>query len=261
MIIFEVLIKIKMKKSYMMIAALPLLLAACGSDDSLTVTPENVEVKCGETTTLTASNKNVIWTSLDADIATVDSKGVVKGMHVGETRIEAEDKDGNNGSSVVKVIAANNNFKEPLLAWNSKKSAIETAMTSWDNMTLDSSSDDEALVYTANGGFPMYAYGFDNNGGLLSSILAVSEDMDTDLDLEGWLDERYWYQVKTEDDEYIYYDAKTEADATMMIIYCFDADLNAVTVTWTPMSNTKADDMTRAAKSAAFNALRKAIRK
>lgn len=258
-----------MKKSFVMLAALPLLLAACGTDDSddseiievnVTVTPSSTEVKCGETTELSASVKNVTWTSLDGLIATVDSKGVVTGKHIGETRIEAADNDGNKGSSVVTVIASNNNFKEPLLAWNSAKSAIETAMTSWDNMTKDSSSDEDALVYTTNGGFPMYAYGFDENGGLLSSILAVTADMDEDLNLEGWLDERYWYQTETEGDFY-YYDAKTEESATMMIIYGYNTELNAVTVTWIPMSNTKADDMTRSAKSAAFNALRKAIRK
>ncbi len=249
-----------MKKSFVMLAALPLLLAACGTDDSLTITPSNAEIKCGETTTLAASNKNVTWTSLDADIASVDNKGVVTGKHVGQTRIEAADKDGNNGSSEITVIASNNNFKEPLLAWGSARSAIESAMTSWDNMTKDSSSDEDALVYTTNGVFPMYAYGFDENGGLLSSILAVTDGMDEDLNLEGWLDERYWYQTETEGDFY-YYDAKTEESATMMIIYGYNTELNAVTVTWIPMSNTKADDMTRSAKSAAFNALRKAIRK
>jgi hypothetical protein len=248
-----------MKKIYMMVAALPLLMASCGSDDSLTVTPSNAEVKCGETLALTASNKNVTWSSLDADIASVDTKGVVTGKHIGQTRVEAVDNDGNNGSSEITVVASNNNFTAPLTAWNSSIADVRAAMTSWSNITLDTQEED-ALTYTTNGTFPMYSYGFDNNGGLMASILAVSLEQDEDLDLMGWLDERYWYLSEV-DGDFFYYDANNEASATMMIKYGYNATLDCVTVTWTPKSNTKADGVTRAAESAAFKALRSTLGK
>lgn len=247
-----------MKKSFMMLAALPLLLAACGEDDSVTVTPSNAEIKCGETVTLSASSKDVTWSSLDADIASVDNKGVVTGNHVGQTRIEAADKDGNNGSSEITVIASNNNFKAPLLTWGLTEEAIKKSMESW-NLQIEETGEQNTVTYSTAGDFPMYSYAFDEKEGMLSAALGVSTDMDEKLGLEGWLDERYWYQSETEDGDFLYYDAKDETSATMAIVYGYDPDNDYVYVVWTPISNTKAGDMTGAAKKAALKALHAAI--
>lgn len=242
-----------MKKILMAMAALPLLLAACGSDDdNLTVSPSSAEIKCGETVTLTASNKNVTWSSLDATIATVSDKGVVTGTHVGEVRIQAVDNNGNGGSADITVVASNNNFKAPLLSWKSSVAAIESAMATW-NLTLDEKQAD-ALTYTTNGSFPMYSYGFTNDG-LNAAILAVSTEQDDTLDLEEWLDDRYWY-VGESDSDFVYYDAPTEEAAQNIIVYGYNTTLDCVTVTWTPKDNTKAFGGSDAARNAAMRSLR-----
>lgn len=246
-----------MKKSFMMLAALPLLLAACG-EDSVTVTPSNAEIKCGETITLSSSSKDVTWSSLDTQIASVDDKGVVTGKHVGQTYIEATDKDGNNGSSEITVIASNNNFTAPLLTWGLTEEAIKKSMESW-NLQIEETDEPNTVTYSTAGDFPLYSYAFDEKEGMLSAALGVSTDMDEKLDLEGWLDERYWYQSETEDGDFLYYDAKDEASATMAIVYGLDPVNDYVYVVWTPISNTRAGNMTGAAKKAALKALHAAI--
>lgn len=248
-----------MKKILLIAAAMPLLLAACGSDDetTLSVTPESAEIAVGKTVTLSASDKNVTWSVLDADIATIE-KDVVTGKHVGETTVQAVDKNGNVATCDITVVASNNNFIVPILTWNATIADVKAAMTSWNGVVLANESAD-ALTYTTGSTYPMYAYGF-KNGALLSSILAVSTEQDEDLDLEGWLDQRYWYSTE-EDGVFYYYDAKTPAAANNIIVYTYDADLDCVTVTFTPVSNTKAQLPIEQARKAAYNSLRKALNK
>ena len=58
-----------------------------------------------------ATNRDLIWTSSDTTIATVDSKGVVKGRKTGTVTITAKTKDGKLIASTVITIAENGEFE------------------------------------------------------------------------------------------------------------------------------------------------------
>ncbi len=68
---------------------------------SVSISPDNFTIDFGETYKLTANilpttavNKNVIWTSNNPSVATVDSEGVVKGVSGGSCNIIAQTEDG-----------------------------------------------------------------------------------------------------------------------------------------------------------------------
>jgi hypothetical protein len=66
--------------------------------------------KGGEPVTLTISlfegwkGKAIIWSSSDSTVASVDKKGVVKGLHAGTTMVHAVFNDTNQDSTLVKVV-------------------------------------------------------------------------------------------------------------------------------------------------------------
>lgn len=81
---------------------------------SVAVAPTNANVAIGATRQLTASvspttasNQSVTWTSSDATIATVDSKGLVTGVKAGNATITATTADGGKtATSTITVTAA-----------------------------------------------------------------------------------------------------------------------------------------------------------
>lgn len=67
----------------------------------ISISNQNLELEVEQTATLTATvspsnatNKKIVWTSSNNQIATVDVNGVVKGVTVGTTKIEAKTEDG-----------------------------------------------------------------------------------------------------------------------------------------------------------------------
>ena len=69
--------------------------------ESITLNKKTITVKKGKSVKLTATvlpetakNKNVLWSSADKKIATVDAKGTIKAIKVGETTITATTEDG-----------------------------------------------------------------------------------------------------------------------------------------------------------------------
>ena len=81
---------------------------------SVAVAPTNANIAVGSTRQLTASvspttasNQSVTWTSSDATIATVDSKGLVTGVKAGNATITATTADGGKtATSTITVTAA-----------------------------------------------------------------------------------------------------------------------------------------------------------
>ena len=68
--------------------------------ESITLDPKNLELEVGETLTISATvlpenatDKTVVWSSLNREIATVDDKGAVTGVAIGETTVTVQAGD------------------------------------------------------------------------------------------------------------------------------------------------------------------------
>ncbi|MDE6811747.1 MAG: Ig-like domain-containing protein [Muribaculaceae bacterium] len=230
-----------MKKFAIMVAlALPLAFASCGDDNDTTITLDQtaVNLEYGKSVKVKASEGGVAWGSSNEFVATVNDKGEIEAEHVGTAVITAT-KNGATAKCTVTVTATNNNFTLPILNWgasvNDVKSAVETQFK--DLSLLTGSAD--GLTYTQPAqAYPWYLYIF-KNGGLAGSMLAVDEDMDESLDLEGFIEQRY-EEVDETEEGFVYVNANTIGEATLAVIYSYDADLEAVTATWMLPEHTKA---------------------
>lgn len=256
-----------MKKTvWMLAAALPLMMAACGeeegTDEPISLDKTVVELNYDAETTLKASDKNCVWTSDNPFVATVDANGKVSAEHVGEAIITAS--NGNDKASCkVTVNATNSNFTMPILTWGISKTAVQAAVADQKLGLTEELNTATQLGFTTGGTFPMYTYAFTNDA-LKASSLVVSETMDETKDLEGFLDQ--YYEEYGEDDatgKFFYCDADDVKDATVILEYGYDIDLDAVMVTWTAATATKAGvkglnvSAAKSAKDAARQLLKK----
>ena len=79
--------------------------------EEIVLNPKNVNLKVGETSQITskvlpenATNRELVWSSSDSSIVTVDDKGVIKGVKAGTATITAKTKDGKVVSTVKVTI-------------------------------------------------------------------------------------------------------------------------------------------------------------
>lgn len=229
------------KLALMLVMALPFVFASCGDDKeevNVTLDQTSVDINFGGTATVKASEKGCVWSSSNDFVATVDNNGVIKAEHAGTATITAS-KDGSTATCEVTVKATNNNFNLPILDWGATMATVKSKVT---GLTL-AREDATTLVYTTNGEFPIYVYGFANDA-LKASTLSVSEEMDDDktgLDLYGFLAQRYAL-VSEDETSYTFADANTLTDADMAVLYTFDADSESVIATWTPVDHTKSGE-------------------
>lgn len=89
--------------------------------ESITISPNGITMKVGDTTQLTATvspdnatNKEIIWSSSDDEIATVDSTGKVTGKKIGSVTITAKTPDGNVVATITVTVdndTEDNSFK------------------------------------------------------------------------------------------------------------------------------------------------------
>lgn len=226
-----------MKKfALMLVMALPFVFASCGDDnDGITLDKTSVEINFGGTATVKASEKGCTYSSSNPFVATVDKDGEITAVHAGTATIKATSKDGAEASCEVTVKATNNNFELPILDWGATLASVKSQVT---GLKLEV-EDAETLGYTTNGGFPMYVYGFANDA-LKASTLSVSEEMDTEKDLEAFLKQRYAL-VGEDETSYTYADAENLTSANVAVIYGYDEESESVMATWTPVEHGRAD--------------------
>lgn len=206
-----------MKKFSLLLAlALPMVIASCGDDNDATfsINQSNVTVDYQKKTTLTATEKNVVWGSTDEFVATVNDKGEVEGKHVGTTTITAT-KNGETASCKVTVLPTNNSFVMPYLTWKASASQIKSAFSGFQE---SSKSKEDLLIYYTNATtetLPGYIYRLNAanyNGLYQSQLLASPEDQ---VAIYNWMAQYYEEKSTDEDEDLLYYNGKDEFVAAL----------------------------------------------
>lgn len=219
------------KLALMLLFALPFMAASCNEEDeAVTLDQTSTSLTCDGTVTLTASVKDCVWSSDNEFVATVDNKGVVKALREGKANIIATKGD-SKAVCEVTVTTTKNNFTIPVIEWGATISSVKGLVN---DLTLHT-EDAETLIYTTNGDFPIYTYSF-NNDALAASSLTVSDEMDTDQDLMGFIEQRYAL-IEEDDLSYTYANALTLTDATLAVVYQYDPESDSVTATWAPVEH------------------------
>ena len=115
--------------------------------EGISLNIQNITLKIGETTTLEASitpdnatNKNVIWSSEDSDIASVDEDGKVTAKEVGKTTITVTTEDGQKTATcevTVKEKQEQEPEPEPDPEPKPEVIPVENVVLNQDNVTLN----------------------------------------------------------------------------------------------------------------------------
>ena len=113
--------------------------------EGISLNIQNITLKIGETTTLEASitpdnatNKNVIWSSEDSDIASVDEDGKVTAKEVGKTTITVTTEDGQKTATCeVTVKEKQEPEPEPDPEPEPEVIPVENVVLNQDNVTLN----------------------------------------------------------------------------------------------------------------------------
>ena len=108
--------------------------------EKITLSPVDNTISSGSTTQIiatiepeNATNRDLVWTSSDSKIATVDSKGVVKGLKNGTVTITAKTKDG-------KVVASTT------ITVNNTPAEIEKIEFTEDNISVKKGATQQLIV-------------------------------------------------------------------------------------------------------------------
>ncbi|MBD5369751.1 MAG: hypothetical protein HDR80_09770 [Bacteroides sp.] len=212
-------------KKFLFLAALPLMLAACGDDNdepkSVTLEYPEISVDYKATVKNKASEKNCTWTSANDFIATVDGDGNISGEHVGTTVITVTSKDGAVAKCTVTVKPTNTNFTLPYLSWGATRQQVKDEMATWTGFREEYDDEDGlGFVSTANSGLPGYSYGFNSNERLNAAGMTVSEEQDDEdnWDFYGFL-LQYYKKGGEQGNDFVLYNSANPADATMTVVY------------------------------------------
>lgn len=152
--------KTKIFSSVLILAAFVCVVSCSKNDDEIekvTLDKTSITLYVDETSTLTYSGDQCIWSSDEPLIASVKD-GVVKGEHIGTTTVYANDL-----ACSVTVKPKYTSIFEPCIEWGVSQSVIQNYMSGY---TLRS-SDTRNLVYEGKGYVVAYDYIFES--GKLSS--------------------------------------------------------------------------------------------
>ena len=131
---------------------------------SITVNKTTVTIKKGKTKQLKASvlpenatNRKVKWTSSDTSVATVDSKGLVTALKVGEATITAKAKDGSKVKAKCKVkVKKSSNWVLAMLSDGTKELKVggstKLSAATTDGVTVTWSSSDSNVAKVSSKG-------------------------------------------------------------------------------------------------------------
>lgn len=147
-------------------------------DEATTLSTDYIEIYVGDTYLLTCNKENVTWQSDEKLIASVE-KGLVKGVHVGQTNIHVEDL-----TCIVKVKPHYNMFTEPSKNFGASMTTIKNYMSSY---TLRSEGSDY-VTYYGTGKALVYSYMFKAGKMNMSGFTVAVNDC---MDLVEFLNERY----------------------------------------------------------------------
>lgn len=235
------------KMLLLLIAALPMVFASCGDDEketdpvniSLGISQFDVDYK-GEYQ-LECNIAGATFSSNDPYIATVNPAGVVTGKHVGTTKIKAT-VDGYSVAVTVNVQPVNTDFTMPILSWGAAMNRIKGLVEENADMQpveLPADLAKTALAYNTNGNLPGYTYNFVDNK-LTAATLTVSEKMDEENDLVGFLNQYYTMYGEDAATGALYLcDAEKVDDASVVLEYGYDYESETYMVIWRENSNTK----------------------
>ncbi|WP_343613046.1 Ig-like domain-containing protein [Flavobacterium sp.] len=182
----------KTASSAITVAAIPV--------SSVAVSPTSASLYAGNTQQLTATispanatNKNVIWSSSNTSVATVNSSGFVTAVSAGTATITATTQDGNKTSSATITVNPNTNFTvyfyKPsnwgtgikIYYWSALPSGV-LADASWPGVNM------------TNAGNGWYSYTFTN---VTSTNLIFNDGTNQTADLSrnktGWYMNNVWY--------------------------------------------------------------------
>lgn len=201
-----------MKKSLVLLMTIlsMTLFVACSkdSDNGLNVTsPKQVTLTSDKTSQIQCNDPNATFSSENEYVATVSSKGEIKGKRIGETIIDI------NGKPIIKVTVSPvyTQYKEPILLFNATKAEVKSKMG-----TQVSSETETSLVYAPTSGRVLtYIYSFTNG-----KVSAIGMGISTSYieTLTSFLLERY-VPFSLDEEKYLalYINALSAAKATMIV--------------------------------------------
>ncbi|MDE5843592.1 MAG: Ig-like domain-containing protein [Muribaculaceae bacterium] len=229
-----------MKKFALMMAlAFPLAFASCGDDNdetSISLDQTNITLDYGQTATLKASEKNVNWGSSNEYVAKVNDKGEITTEHVGTAIITAT-KDGSTARCTVTVYPTNTYFST-ITTWGATVAQVQANVPA--EWVLLTETADGNLMYTQPAeAYPWYGFIFRNNG-LAGSAMYFTDAQFDEYDFNGYL-KQYYTKIENYDGEgVLYVNATSVANASESAIVEYDGDEDIWTVTYEPVSHTKA---------------------
>lgn len=196
-------------KKYLLLAcvAIAMLAVGCSKDDnkpSFRLQKNSVELFRESEERIIVENAAgaISYRSQNPDIATVSSDGVVTGWVRGETNIEVHSGD---ESALFHVMVGTriNTIPEPILEFGKSKDYIKSKIPK-EAYKQSEREDMIAFMLKSNGAEILYFYIF-KEGLLKSCAFNVRMDVWEDLSLVDYLYERYIYDGKTNDGDYLFF--------------------------------------------------------
>lgn len=189
-------------------------LTACGSDGDehggLSISPSSVSMHYEDTKQLNADGATS-WTTSDEFVATVDTKGLVTGGHVGKAQIIASNGSAS-GLCDVEITPEYFLYDDPVLDWGISMSSVKSSV---DKELVSSDTNSLIYKYTISGDPCLINYGFENNK--LKSVLCLFS-YTYYLRSAYYLVERY-QPVYKGDDYYGFMDAMKVEKAKTLVVF------------------------------------------